>query len=66
MNMYGGEPNNILNATVPLNYKPILGIGQNGGLCGSCLTQSGGSFYKPAAPIPGPIVGSAWGSSINK
>lgn len=69
MNMYGGEPNNILTATVPLNDKPIPtipGIGQNGGLCGSCLAQSGGSFYKPAAPIPGPIVGSAWGSSINK
>jgi len=63
MNMYGGETNNIPPATIPLNYN---GVGENGGLSDSYLAQSGGSFYKPAASMPGPIVGSAWSSSINK
>lgn len=49
----------------PLDYKPILGIGQNGGTCSTCL-QLGGNFFKPASSIPGPEVGSAWGTSINK
>ena len=76
MNMFGGEtttpPNNILPATVPLNYKPILGVGQNGGSCSFCggrqpsVSQSGGNFFKPAGPIPGPMVGSSWGAPIDK
>ena len=44
---------------------------QRGGTCGSCgttmpmaLAQNGGSFYKPASPIPGPFVGQAWSPSI--
>ena len=84
MNMFGGNnypPTLIPPATVPLNYKPILGVGQNGGSCSSCGQipviggqiggqtggqTGGGSFFKPAAPIPGPFTGSAWGASVNQ
>jgi len=79
MNMFGGNsylPNLIPSATAPLNYKPILGVGQNGGSCSSCGQmpviggqaggQTGESFFKPAAPIPGPITGSAWGAPVNQ
>jgi hypothetical protein len=48
MNMYGGE-------------SAILGIGQNGGNCAMCGQQGGSNFYKPIGPMPGPLVGSAWG-----
>jgi len=72
MNSFGGSsqypPNYVKMAgtSAPLNYGPILGAsGQVGGHCGQCV-QSGGSFYKPAAPIPGPFVGSAWGAPINQ
>jgi hypothetical protein len=47
----------------------IPGTSQRGGSCGSCGAgvQSGGnSFYKPAAPIPGPFVGSPWGAKVNE
>ena len=40
---------------------------QQGGSCSTCgLTppMTGGSFYKPASPIPGPFVGQAWSPSI--
>jgi hypothetical protein len=54
-------------------YPPILGPGQNGGTCNVCSqipvlppTQSGGNFYKPAAPVPGPFVGQAWGTNVNQ
>jgi hypothetical protein len=52
-------------------YTQIPGVGQKGGTCTSCgqipvVPQSGGSFYKPAAPIPGPMVGSAWGAPVNQ
>jgi hypothetical protein len=69
MNQFGGQnylPNNVPLSTVPLataplNYKPILGTSQNGGSCSSCgQPQSGGNFFKPASPIPGPFVGSSW------
>lgn len=40
-------------------FNGILGIGQRGGNCG-CQKQMGGSFYKPAGPMPGPFVGSPW------
>jgi len=43
-------------------FKPILGSGQHGGTCDTCLMK-GGSFFKPAGPIPGPILGSAWNTS---
>jgi hypothetical protein len=58
-----------------VEYIPTPGIGQNGGQCGQCgqipVTQNGGelphfNFFKPAAPIPGPFVGSAWGASVKE
>lgn len=68
MNQFGGD------YSMPLNGEPILGVGQNGGLNASGLNASGceacglkgGSFYKPAAPIPGPFVGSSWGAAFDK
>ena len=46
----------------------IPGTAQNGGSCGGMcgLQQTGGSFFKPSAPIPGPFVGSPWGASVNE
>lgn len=48
----------------PYSWKQM----QQGGSCGSCgvipIGQNGGSFYKPAAPIPGPFVGQPWTPSI--
>jgi len=37
-----------------------------GGCAGQCPVggQTGGSFYKPPAPIPGPFVGTSWTPSI--
>lgn len=47
------------------DFQGILGINQNGGTCEACgqtqlipNSQSGGNFFKPAGPMPGPIVGS--------
>jgi len=74
----GGFPlNSVPKQTVPLNYGPILGPRQKGGCNDQCglnggqvlnggQALKGGSFYKPSAPVPGPFVGSPWGSSINK
>jgi len=74
-------PNNVMPTghVLPYGKNPLGSIGQMGGSCGpSCglqppLMQAGGgqkgggySFFKPAPPMPGPIVGSAWGTSINK
>jgi len=47
MQKFGGSYDS--NYTNVLNGDQILGIGQNGG-----------SFYKPAGPIPGPFVGQSW------
>jgi hypothetical protein len=33
---------------------------------GASAVQQGGAFYKPGAPVPGPFVGSPWGTSINQ
>jgi len=46
----------------PYSWKQM----QQGGTCGSCglSPMTGGSFYKPPAPIPGPFVGQAWSPSI--
>ena len=45
----------------------IPGIAQKGGCGGTCgLQQSGGNFYKPAAPMPGPFVGSSWNTKVNE
>lgn len=74
MNQFGGSYPDILKQPVliaPPNkgYIPIPGLVQNGGTtCSSCgqmpvvpSNMSGGSnFYKPAGPMPGPTVGSAW------
>jgi len=43
-------------------YISAFGSGQHGGTCDTCLMK-GGSFFKPAGPIPGPILGSAWNTS---
>jgi hypothetical protein len=76
--MNGGfYPNNIPPYTAPLNNGEILGTGQNGGTmqnggtCTACAQipvqpQSGGNFFKPIGPMPGPFVGSSWGASISK
>jgi hypothetical protein len=48
MNQFGGSPV-LIDGTNTNKYIPIPGVGQNGG-----------SFFKPAAPIPGPFVGSPW------
>jgi hypothetical protein len=77
--MNGGfPPNNVPPATAPLNYEEILGTTQNGGTgatCSACAQipvtsstqpQSGGNFFKPAGPMPGPFVGSSWGASFSK
>ena len=45
------------------SFGPILGIGQKGG-CGTCGGMKGGSFYKPAAPLPAPLVGNPWGPKV--
>jgi len=70
---YGSYPG-VLNQPVMNNYSngdygSILGIGQNGGTCGACgqipvAAQSGGNFYKPPGPIPGPDVGKPWGGDL--
>ena len=65
---YGSYPYTI-NRPVLTDNGNILGIGQNGGNCAECgsipvVPQSGGNFYKPAGPMPGPIIGSAWGANL--
>jgi len=79
---HGGSSNGVFPISEipndPTSYEPILGVGQNGGFgvpqCSSCAVQNGGvnavqnggTFYKPGAPVPGPFVGSPWGTSINQ
>jgi hypothetical protein len=46
-----------------ISFPPILGIAQTGG-CDTCLR--GGGFYKPAAPVPPPFVGSPWGAKVSE
>ena len=59
---------------MPSSFGKILGIAQNGG-CGTCgmkgecdgtCGMKGGSFYKPAPPLPAPFVGSPWGPKISE
>jgi hypothetical protein len=62
MQQRGGEYTDVLNGG------PILGTAQNGGTCNACSNSpvmAGGSFYKPAAPMPGPFIGQAWTPSIS-
>jgi hypothetical protein len=42
------------------------GAQAGGAQAGGAQAGGGYSFFKPAPPMPGPIVGSAWGPSINK
>ena len=39
-------------------------VSQNGGNCTACGQGGGGHFFKPPGPIPGPILGSAWNTSV--
>ncbi len=51
----------------PLSWKEMSNFskGQNGGSCAAgCMAMKGGNFFKPPAPIPGPILGSAWNTSV--
>lgn len=77
MNKFGGAynyPNDFNNPVLidgtnsSSEFIKIPGTAQTGGNCGgTCgLQQTGGSFFKPAAPIPGPFVGSSWGASTNE
>ena len=47
----------------PYSWKQMQ---QQGGSCASCglSPMTGGSFYQPASPIPGPFVGQAWAPSV--
>lgn len=52
-----------------ISYGPVLGVTQIGGsctTCASCSKTTGGGFYKPAAPLPPPFVGKAWGGEVAK
>jgi hypothetical protein len=73
---FGGLPYSAMNSikggscTACGNYNsagPILGVAQTGGSCTTCgCSKTGGGFYKPAAPLPAPFVGKAWGGEIAK
>lgn len=66
MNKYGGSYAKSFDQPVIQNngeFGPILGIGQNGGMCSACgqiPVQMGGNFYKPLSPVPPPFIGPAW------
>jgi hypothetical protein len=71
MNKFGGGYPEDFNKPVLQSesggFGPIPGRNQFGGNCGgTCGLQAGGSFFKPAAPIPGPFVGSPWGAPVNQ
>ena len=74
---FGGLPYNAMNSIRggscntcggSISYGPTLGLAQTGGVCTtcSCSKTTGGGFYKPAAPLPGPFVGKAWGGEVAK
>lgn len=57
MNKFGGSLNSspvLIDGASNGKYVEIPGISQNGG----------SNFFKPAASIPGPFVGSSWGTSV--
>jgi hypothetical protein len=76
MQQRGGKTLRGGNYTDVTNGGPILGTAQTGGSCDTCSMKGGscdscpsslikgGSFYKPAAPMPGPFIGQAWTPSI--
>jgi hypothetical protein len=65
-----GEP--VIISPPQKGYQPILGIGQNGGNCGtgSCgqtpvvPRQTGGNYFKQIGAMPGPNVGKPWGPDL--
>jgi hypothetical protein len=72
-------PDNVMKTGVILPFGKValgsigqIGSGlQTGGSCGSTCglqppVQSGGGFYKPGSPMPGPFIGKAWGPSVSK
>ena len=52
----------------PLSFKQIKMFGGGCSSCGMKGGMKGGvhNFFKPAGPIPGTTVGSAWGTSVDK
>ena len=79
MNKFGGAYNYPKDFNKPViidgtnsggGFVNIPGTTQNGGTCGGTCginpVQSGGSFFKAGAPIPGPFTGSPWGASVNE
>lgn len=67
MNKYGGSYAKSFDQPVIHNngeFGPILGIGQNGGMCSACgqiPVQMGGNL----TPIPPPFIGPAWSPEQN-
>lgn len=69
----GGSHSGCGSCGCPIAPYPITRGGKRlrGGNCESCsLIQKtgmlGGNFYKAPAPIPGPMVGSPWGTSVQE
>ena len=73
MNKFGGS-NSLKGGPVLIDpsskqggYIPTFGVAQKGGTCTECMGMKGGSsFYKPAGPMPGPVAGSAWNTSVKE
>lgn len=75
MNKFGGAYNYPKDFNNPVlidgsntnDFIKIPGTSQRGGCGGTCgAVQSGGNFFKPASPIPGPFTGSSWGGKVNE
>jgi len=56
MNQFGGAS----------SYGPILGVGQNGGVCGVGSGKLVGGNASVLKPLPGPFIGSAWSAPASK
>jgi hypothetical protein len=72
MNKFGGS-NSLKGEPVLIDpskqggeYIPTFGVAQKGGTCAACGQGGGSSLYKPAGPMPGPILGSAWNTSVKE
>ena len=50
----------------PLTFKQMNMFGGQQNEVEGVAGLKGGNFFKPAGPIPGPIVGSAWGASFKE
>lgn len=62
-NMNGCAHHKYSESKCPLCRKQMQ---NGGGMCSTCGIQNGGrgGFYHPAAPIPGPFIGSAWNGNV--